>query len=594
MEENPRPNKPINLLVIQLARLGDTLQSLMALRAAKQLYPQIRIHFVARQSFAVAAQKVPWIEQVHVLPTEEILSQPEALKALARWVSPLASQPWDLLFNWSFSDASSYLCGILPARVKLGFSRRNDLSFTAIDGWSHYVQAVVQSTTSQNIHLTDILTTQLLTALQIHVGDPADEGDSAVTSKGFFRLDAPAPQLAPGWRDPSRRWVGLQIGSNVAQRTWTASAWAAFATRILTQSPDTSIILMGGPDDIEKEADILSLLPDSLREGKRILSIVGRADFENWAAAVGRCQWVVAGDTAVIHLASVLGTRVLHLAINSSKWTETGPYGNGHYVLTPGVGQTLIDPEVAYQVWAYAAGEWAARKQSTLEEHFKAKRQEESLAKLCIFRSRIRGTNEGGGVFYEPMNRQTLDLDNWGAQVIGHMARAWYCGWVPKPGGELERSAIGPHLVQNLRRLKESADVLSKICEEARRTSMALHDRSSKLRSDKIMRLDDQEDLRGLGRKLLELEDLIDRLAGNDPVLTAFSRMTRVLMHNLRGDRLTALGKESATSYAQILQGVAVLKEWIQFTLNLVKPVAIGPAKVLELRPGAPRETNPQ
>lgn len=31
--------QPIRCLVIQLARLGDTLQSLMALRAAKQLYP---------------------------------------------------------------------------------------------------------------------------------------------------------------------------------------------------------------------------------------------------------------------------------------------------------------------------------------------------------------------------------------------------------------------------------------------------------------------------------------------------------------------------------------------------------------------------
>jgi ADP-heptose:LPS heptosyltransferase len=588
-----KDGKPIQLLVIQLARLGDTLQSLMALRAAKQLYPQIRIHFVARQSFALAAEKVPWIEKVYTLPTEEILSQPDALKALARWVTPMATQPWDLLFNWSFSEASSYLCGLLPARVKLGFSRRNDLSFTAIDGWSHYVQAVVQSATTQNIHLTDILTTQLLTALQIHVGDPSDDGNSAVTSKGFFKLESQTLALGPNWRDPTRRWIGLQIGSNNPERTWTASAWAAFATRIMTQSSDTSLLLMGGPDDIEKEREILSLLPDSLKNSRQLQSIVGRAEFDAWAAAVGRCQWVVAGDTSVVHLASVLGTRVLHLALNSPKWAETGPYGNGHYVLAAGPGSTTLDPEAAYQAWAYAAGEWALRKQVSLEEHFRSKKLEDALSKICVFRSRIRGTNEGGGVYYEPMNHQSLNLEDWGAQVIGHMARAWYCGWVPKAGMELDRAAIGPHLIQNLRRLKEASEVLAKICEEAKRTSLELHSKSSKLRSDKIMRLSDQEDLRGLGRKLMDLEELIDRLAGNDPVLTAFSRMTRVLMHNLRGDRLAVLGKESATSYSQIIQGVTVLREWIQITLDLVKPVAITPGKVLEFRSGPPKETHP-
>ena len=42
------------VLVIQLARLGDTLQSLMALRAAKHLYPELKIHLVARERAAAA------------------------------------------------------------------------------------------------------------------------------------------------------------------------------------------------------------------------------------------------------------------------------------------------------------------------------------------------------------------------------------------------------------------------------------------------------------------------------------------------------------------------------------------------------------
>jgi ADP-heptose:LPS heptosyltransferase len=67
-------NKPIRCLVIQFARLGDTIQSLMALRAAKQLYPNLEIHFIARERFAEAAKRVSWIQKVIPFPTEAILS----------------------------------------------------------------------------------------------------------------------------------------------------------------------------------------------------------------------------------------------------------------------------------------------------------------------------------------------------------------------------------------------------------------------------------------------------------------------------------------------------------------------------------------
>ena len=212
-------DKPIRCLVIQLTRLGDTLQSLMALRAAKQLYPNLEIHFVARERFAAAAKRVPWIKKVVTLPTEQILApvltgektELQALSDVARWVGPLVKEPWDMVVNWSYSEASSFLTGLLPARVKLGYSRRRDTTFAAADGWSHYIQAIVQNGLSQNIHLTDIFTTQLLTALQIHFGEPMNDGNAPVTSKNFFELEI--GEKEGKWRDRSRKWVAIQLGA---------------------------------------------------------------------------------------------------------------------------------------------------------------------------------------------------------------------------------------------------------------------------------------------------------------------------------------------------------------------------------------------
>src|SRR5690349_8961652 len=109
-----RSQEPVRCLVVQLARLGDTLQSLMAIRAAKQLYPQLEIYFLSRERFSSAAIRVPWIKKVITLPTDTLLgpvigqqkSEIQAMGDIARWIAPLVKDPWDILVNWSFSEAS--------------------------------------------------------------------------------------------------------------------------------------------------------------------------------------------------------------------------------------------------------------------------------------------------------------------------------------------------------------------------------------------------------------------------------------------------------------------------------------------------------
>jgi hypothetical protein len=61
-------------------------------------------------------------------------------------------------------------------------------------------------------------------------------------------------------------------------------------------------------------------------------------------------------------------------------------------------------------------------------------------------------------------------------------------------------------------------------------------------------------------------------------------------MHNLKGERLAELGKESAKSYQQLLFGINQMKEWIEYTLKLVRPTAVVPAKVIEFRPQPNKE----
>jgi ADP-heptose:LPS heptosyltransferase len=602
-----KTDKPIRCLVIQMTRLGDTLQSLMALRAAQQLYPKLELHFVAREKFAAAARRVPWIKDVIAFPTEEIIGpviagkkkNSEALRDLARWVSPLVQEPWDIVVNWSYSEASSYLAGLLPARVKLGYTRRKDRTFSAADGWSHYIQGIIQGGIEQNIHLTDILTTQLLTALQIHIGDPENEGNSPVTSKSFFSLSSEVSGWS--WRDLSKKWVGFQLGAGAEAKSWSPEKWAHFAAQILRKHADHGIVLLGGKADLDRSRRFMAELRqmDSGGESlvKNVVSLVGETSFDLWANIVGRCQWVVAGDTAVVHLASVLGTRVLNLSIGPVRWAETGPYGNGHYIVrssrpcpacvdTPGIKDKTaphscgadLRAEAVYGAWSFAASHWNHRKSTTIEAHFAQLGLSEAIPSVQVYKSRIRHTNDGGGVTYEPLISRKLEIPEWTSTVVGHIARAWYCGWVPPVGQGIPRERISPALVQRLRQVEESCDVMLKIFDEAGKTAATLKQRSSSLKSDKIMRLGDRDELVALGKRLQELDQLIERLAGAEPTLVTFSQMSKVLMHNMSGTRLSELGKESSSVYKQLNEGVSILRDWTKHTLKLARPVALSVA----------------
>jgi ADP-heptose:LPS heptosyltransferase len=605
--------------VIQLTRLGDTLQSLMALRAAKQLYPELEIHFVAQERFASAAKKVPWIKNVITLPTEKLLdpilegkrSESEALPEIAKWLAPLADQagqPWDFLINWSFSESSSFLTGLIPARVKLGYSRQKDTSFSSTDGWSNYIQAIIQGGSTQNIHLTDILTTQILTALQIHIGDPLDEGNTPVTSKTFFSLDPEIRETrGTAWGDLSRKWIGIQLGASRKEKTWDPRRWAQLAEFILRRNPEYNLVFLGGTEDIERYRTFQATLGDAFRKKplpdyeKRILSLVGATDFDLWASVVSRCQWVFAGDTAVIHLASVLGTRVMNISVGPVRWLETGPYGNGHYVISAhgtcaaclersdssGIHScgSNISPEAVYGAWSYAILERSHHRKQSLMKHFAEHDWTEHTHSVQIHRSKIRNTQEGGGVCYESLVPRPFRIEDWSAMVMGHIARSWYCGWVPPVGQELTRGVLHPEFLKKLRELEESSGVLLKVCEEAKKTALTLRLRSGNLRSEKIMRLSDRDEIKALGIKLMELDTLMERLGKTHPPLLAFSQMSKVLMHNLKSTHLSELGKESAECYRLLGDGIKILRDWIQATLDLAKPVA-----VVAAHPGRQRE----
>src|SRR5690606_16420858 len=166
----------------------------------------------------------------------------------------------------------------------------------------------------------------------------------------------------------------------------------------------------------------------------------------------------------------------------------------------------------------------------------------------------------------------------WCSQVFGHLGREWYCGWVPPSGQELERAEIHPDLIQNLRKLSEGIEVLDRIYGEAIRSADELHRKTKSLKSETLMKVADRELILNLGKKLEELDQLCARVGVVQEPLLPIHRLSKVLMHNLSGKKISEVAEETAGVYRLLRIGLAGVRSWTEHTLNRAKPVAVATA----------------
>ncbi len=577
----------IRCLIIQLGSSERILQSLMALKAVKQLYSKVEIHFIVDQPNQDLLSRVPWIDGVTIIPREELMRSlrrgetrvSEAIPVLAQKLAPLVRVGWDYVINWTYSEASSFLGSLIPAVVKLGFSRRSDRSLECGDDWSMYVHAILQGSGYQNIHLTDILTTQLLTALQINHGDPnahTSQGADSVAAKTFFKfVDTDASEI---WsqRNLSKKWISVHID----KKLWDIEAWLRMLETVLARVPDVSIYLLGNELNDADHMKIRHWLRNELIADGRVLNLIAKNHFDIWAQAIGRSHWLISSDFTTEQLASVIGTRVLHLSDTHQVFFSSGPYGNGHYILTPSNATEKLKPTplLSAKIFEYLYFEWSLKRGATCQE-FVSKHAEltQEIQSFRVLRSRIRPTSEGGGVVYEAHTVSPMSLAEWSAVVMGQVARSWYCGWVAPLGQGIERDRISADLLKELRGLEGVIDEVSKECEKGASIASLLVQKAKRVRAAHIMDVKLKEEIRELGEQLASIDLRIEDAAQRNSALKSFSNLSKVMLHHLQGSYLEEVSRGAAQAYRQIREGLELTQQWVKHTLKVARPVSLEP-----------------
>ena len=290
-------NRPV--LIIQLAKLGDFIQSTSLLAKIRQHCPGAPIVLAAAQpSVQQAASLSPLVDMV--VETGPAPSGQIQLKSL---------EPFAAIFVLNSHPEAAALAVGLKNETYFG-PRLTDgeLIFTPAQRFLMAVMAECRSLGRFN--LVDVWASLLPGAPSPATVWPTM---AAVTNRNYL---------------PNKiRRIGFQLSSRNHLRRWPVERFAEFSDVLsMTLEHGWTPVLLGSAEEkafgrrFEKLTNVTAE------------NLIGCTDLKTLGDAVSGLDLLLTGDTGVMHLAAAVNTPVLSLFFGPAYGPETGPYGSGHII----------------------------------------------------------------------------------------------------------------------------------------------------------------------------------------------------------------------------------------------------------------------
>jgi lipopolysaccharide heptosyltransferase II len=285
------PSEVRRILVIRLDLLGDLVNSMPAVAALHERFPEARITMLTLPHTAPIARQFPFVHEVLSLDTNSIrvprnLLRPATYHAFLRMGLRLRREHFDLCVSL-FGLMASIWAFVSGARQRIGYSRESypymftdPLPGRRFDTRQHEVRWDLDLAAAAGASAAPRIPT-----LRV-LPEPAQRMAARLTALGV---------------EPVDRLVGIHGGAvNGSAKRWPAGHWAALADR-LVEAHGVRVVLTGS----ESERPISEAICRRMRH--RPLVLTGETDIDELIAVLARCDLVISGDSGPLHMAVALG-----------------------------------------------------------------------------------------------------------------------------------------------------------------------------------------------------------------------------------------------------------------------------------------------
>lgn len=316
------PASQTGALLIQLARLGDLVQSLPAIEALKKQHSERWLDVLCAAPLApmlggcrAIHRSIPWDGALWRTWADQWARNPTgALQAAWTYLTAIG-EPYDHVYNFN-QHARSFLLAQLFTGPGAAIDQ-GTLYGTELGPWARYLKQVANDRGQNRVHLADAW---------CGMCNIRPTGQAPILNG--IKVTLPEDLAAVGER--RGLWVALVTGAGDKARCLSPTVWVRWIERFLTQVDDGQVVLIGSGHEREVGQAILESVP-TLLQG-RVWDATGRTTVIQLMALLRTCRWVVGGDTGPLHLATAVGSRAMGFYFARARVHETGPYGEGHWV----------------------------------------------------------------------------------------------------------------------------------------------------------------------------------------------------------------------------------------------------------------------
>ena len=294
------------ILVIQLARFGDLMQTKRLLASLANGTDKTELHLCLDQSLAALAAQIYPECILHPIRAHgtgarnqgEILS---ILSENAASFAQMASCPFDAVYNLNFSPLNFRLAMLFDPDCVHGYRTRDGQDI--VDNWPSLAMRWSRDR-RVGLNLVDFWAGYapcLIRPEEVNTpAHPKSGGVGIVLAGRESRRSLPVPLLA-----------------TIAQTAWKSHSRGA-------------VHLVGSASETPAARAFFKELPSDMALNTR--DWTGKTDWIDLIELVDSLDLLLTPDTGVMHLAAHLGTPVTAFFLSSAWCFETGPYGTGHTV----------------------------------------------------------------------------------------------------------------------------------------------------------------------------------------------------------------------------------------------------------------------
>ncbi len=277
------------ILIVKLAAIGDVLRTTPLLSGLKRAYPQSHITWIVDKEAFPLLQKISFIDRLLPFDFSSLL--------------PLELETFDLIIGLEKEPRGAALVSKFQGREKKGFGLGPEGNIFPLQRASEYAYLL-----GLDDELKFFRNQKTYPELIFEVAELDYRQDEYLLELSPEDTAFAAEFAEQRGLRKSAGVVGLNTGAGdvFANKAWTVEGYLKLIQR-LKKEPGTRLLLLGGPKEKERNAEIL----------RRAKGAVIDSGCENtlgeFAALVNLCDVVVTGDTITLHIAIALKKKVVAL-----------------------------------------------------------------------------------------------------------------------------------------------------------------------------------------------------------------------------------------------------------------------------------------